>query len=63
VKMSKSRVEGYRHFVNKLWNAARFALMHITDKDTDFDAETLSLPEKWVLSRSAATALAVKRGD
>jgi len=63
VKMSESRVEGYRHFVNKLWNAARFALMHITDKDTDIvDMAKLSLAEKWILSRSAATAKSVKEG-
>jgi len=62
VKMSEDRVEGYRHFVNKLWNASRFALMHITQKDTLIDIEKLSLPERWILSRSAATALAVKQG-
>ena len=62
VKMSESRVEGYRHFVNKLWNAARFALMHITPKDTSFDDDKLSLWERWILSRSAATSLAVKEG-
>ncbi|MCP4719958.1 MAG: valine--tRNA ligase, partial [Desulfobacteraceae bacterium] len=62
VKMSEDRVEGYRHFVNKLWNASRFALMHITQKDTIIDPEKLSLPEKWILSRSCATALAVKQG-
>ena len=62
VKMSESRVEGYRHFVNKLWNAARFALMHITDKDTKIDNKKLSLAEKWILSRCAHTSLAVKQG-
>jgi valyl-tRNA synthetase len=62
VKMSESRVEGYRHFVNKLWNAARFTLMHITHKDTAFDAGKLALWERWILSRSAATSLAVKEG-
>ena len=62
VKMSKSRVEGYRHFVNKLWNAARFALMHITEKDTAIDQDKLSLADRWILSRCAATSLAVKEG-
>ncbi|MEH0022255.1 MAG: valine--tRNA ligase [Desulfobacter sp.] len=62
VKMSESRVEGYRHFVNKLWNAARFALMHITENDTTIDRDKLSLAERWILSRSAATAKAVKEG-
>ena len=62
VKMSESRVEGYRHFVNKLWNASRFALMHITEKDTKIDSKRLNLAEKWILSRCAHTSLAVKEG-
>ncbi|WP_022668471.1 valine--tRNA ligase [Desulfospira joergensenii] len=62
VKMSESRVEGYRHFVNKLWNASRFALMHMDEESLGFEQDKLSLPEKWILSRSAATALAVKQG-
>ncbi len=58
VRMSEKRVEGYRHFVNKLWNAARFSLMHI--QDGEFDAaedsisrenERLSLPDRWILSK------------
>jgi valyl-tRNA synthetase len=55
-------VEGYRNFVNKLWNASRFALMHITPQDTCIDDKKLTLTEKWILSRSAHTALAVKEG-
>jgi valyl-tRNA synthetase len=62
VKMSESRVEGYRFFVNKLWNAARFALMHINEKDTGIDLAKLTLPERWILSRGAQTALEVKQG-
>ncbi|NOX80967.1 MAG: valine--tRNA ligase, partial [Deltaproteobacteria bacterium] len=29
IRMDEERIEGYRHFINKLWNAARFAQMHI----------------------------------
>jgi len=31
VKFSEDRVEGYRHFVNKIWNAARFIMMNIEE--------------------------------
>jgi valyl-tRNA synthetase len=49
VKMSEKRVEGYRHFVNKLWNAARFALMHVDQEPKNITPE--SLPDRWILSR------------
>ncbi|MGD9175464.1 MAG: valine--tRNA ligase, partial [Desulfobacterales bacterium] len=51
VKMSEKRIEGYRHFVNKLWNAARFALMHIDQPHTEINTGALSLPDRWILSR------------
>jgi len=51
VKMSERRVEGYRHFVNKLWNAARFTLMHVTAAGDPIDRDRLALPDRWILSR------------
>jgi valyl-tRNA synthetase len=63
VKMSEKRVEGYRHFVNKLWNAARFALMHVEQGYDRSDNANLSLPDRWILSRlqrvTAATQTAL----
>jgi len=44
-------VEGYRHFINKIWNAARFALMHLNREYTDINDGQLSLPDRWILSR------------
>ncbi|MFO7604913.1 MAG: valine--tRNA ligase [Desulfurivibrionaceae bacterium] len=51
IKLSESRVEGYRHFINKLWNAARFSLMHLKTVPDDFDKDDISLPDRWILSR------------
>jgi len=51
VKMSEKRVEGYRHFINKIWNAARFSLMHIDKEYKDIPNESLSLVDRWILSR------------
>ena len=53
IKMSEKRVEGYRHFINKLWNAARFALMHLERGHEDLASLNLSLPDQWILSRLA----------
>jgi valyl-tRNA synthetase len=51
VKMSEKRVEGYRNFINKIWNAARFALTHINKSYTNIKTEPLSLVDRWILSR------------
>jgi valyl-tRNA synthetase len=59
VKMSEKRVEGYRHFVNKIWNAARFALMHLHQGNEPIDTDNLSLPDRWILSCLHRTAQSV----
>jgi valyl-tRNA synthetase len=59
VKMSEKRIEGYRHFVNKLWNAARFALMHIEQPHDKINFKNLSLPDRWILSRLSQTTRTV----
>ncbi|MBI5064322.1 MAG: class I tRNA ligase family protein, partial [Desulfatitalea sp.] len=51
VKLSEKRVEGYRNFINKLWNAARFSLMHLEQGYARIDSADLSLPDRWILAR------------
>jgi valyl-tRNA synthetase len=68
IRLALSRVEGYRHFANKLWNAARFALMNMTGFDADRfgdalrgenQSAVLSHIDKWILSRLQHTAAEV----
>ncbi len=54
IKLSVERIAGYRNFVNKLWNASRFALMNLDDFDPaglDLSALDLSLADQWILTR------------
>ncbi len=54
IPLAKSRIQGYAAFANKIWNASRFALMHI---DTDIksaktiDRDEMRTVERWILSR------------
>jgi valyl-tRNA synthetase len=54
IKMSAERIEGYRNFANKIWNASRFVLMNL-EQDFVPNAELLtkdtSLADRWILSR------------
>ncbi len=59
IKMSEKRVEGYRHFINKLWNAGRFSLMHLKQGYTEIKFADLSLPDKWILARLKQTSESV----
>ncbi len=45
IKLSEDRIEGYRHFVNKIWNAARFTLMNLPES---FDKAPLDYPVETV---------------
>ena len=67
IKLDEERIQGYRHFINKLWNAARFALMHINETDETITAVAnkpaeLPLVHQWILSRTATTIAEVRRG-
>lgn len=44
------RIEGYRNFCNKLWNAARFVMSNISEGET-FDEITLGAADKWIISK------------
>ena len=49
VRFDLSRIEGYRNFCNKLWNAARFVLMNCPD-DEEPGRRDLSLADRWIVS-------------
>ncbi|MGO8878134.1 MAG: valine--tRNA ligase [Desulfomonilaceae bacterium] len=64
IRLSENRIEGYRNFVNKLWNSARFTLPHCEKltPDTDVkDFSDFSLPERWLLSRLNKTTDIVRK--
>ncbi len=54
IKLSVDRIEGYRNFANKIWNASRFALMNLDDNFVpNRDALTPDSPlaDRWIRSR------------
>ncbi len=59
IKLSTERIGGYRNFVNKLWNASRFALMNLESfepSDCHLSELSLSQADQWILSRYAFAA-------
>ncbi|MGL4634653.1 MAG: valine--tRNA ligase [Beijerinckiaceae bacterium] len=54
IRLAMPRVEGYRNFATKIWNAARFAEMNGCERAVGFDPATVKSPlNKWVLSEAA----------
>jgi valyl-tRNA synthetase len=61
IKLSEDRVEGYRNFANKIWNAARFVLMNAAgqrpaDPGLPRPGDDLTLADRWILHRLAVTS-------
>ncbi|MDA3903775.1 MAG: valine--tRNA ligase [Desulfuromusa sp.] len=64
IKLSTERIGGYRNFVNKLWNASRFALMNMDDfepTDNGLTGLSLSQADQWILNRYAFAAEEVNK--
>ncbi len=53
LKFNSDRLEGYRNFINKIWNASRFALIQIGDAEVTgtIDPNLLSEADTWILSK------------
>jgi valyl-tRNA synthetase len=61
--MSRERVEGYRNFGTKLWNAARFCEMNECRPVADFDPKSVrQTVNKWILSEAAQAVKAIEAG-
>ena len=67
IKLAEERIEGYRNFMNKIWNAARFVMMQLEDVTTEpvhpleeltsAEYAALGVADQWILARLvAATA-------
>ncbi|HJL46018.1 MAG TPA: valine--tRNA ligase, partial [Polyangiaceae bacterium LLY-WYZ-15_(1-7)] len=65
IALSLKRVEGYRNFANKLWNAARYALMNLEGtgaKATGAPPAVTALANRWILARLGAALETTKKG-
>ncbi len=61
LRFDLGRVEGYRNFCNKLWNASRYVMM-ATGQDEGEGPEEPSLADRWIAGRFQAATAAVRDG-
>jgi valyl-tRNA synthetase len=60
IRFDMGRIEGYRNFCNKIWNAARYVLMNVGEQLPPANPEHYSLPDRWIRSQLGATIAAVR---
>ncbi|HSS31503.1 MAG TPA: valine--tRNA ligase [Nitrospiraceae bacterium] len=59
IKLAEERIEGYRNFANKIWNATRFSLMNLDGPRTAVAPTERAFPDRWILSRLNQTIRSV----
>ena len=64
IRFDIGRIDGYRNFCNKIWNATRFVLMNIESQKIDInnDKKTFGLTERWITSQLSTTLNATQEG-
>ena len=57
IRMSEEKIESFRNFANKIWNASRFVLMNLQGFEPQGipSADKLQLADKWILTRYQET--------
>jgi len=57
IRLSEERIAGYRNFINKIWNAARFVFMNLDDGKFPYIEESdLTLADRWIMTRVGQVA-------
>ena len=62
LRFDMARVEEYRNFCNKLWNAARYVLMNVESADHGHEGAEFSLADRWIRSRLSSMLARVEHG-
>ena len=60
IKFDIGRMEGYRNFGNKIWNASRYVLSHTESHNLSAGEAAFSLADRWIQSRLETTLIAVE---
>ena len=64
IRLSEERIQGYRNFMNKIWNAFRYCELNFSltgERVPEFQYATLEVADRWILSRLQGVIAATRR--